>query len=138
MSDLTQQTETLQSETAHQSVNSDSVAPQPTPVQNLTQVADSAPKSMEELQAAQEELNKQIQKEQEAKKANVISQIVAIVKTYNIPLDELTNALGVKSPLHGTKAPAKYRDPVTGKTWAGRGGKPRWMGDRDPSEFLIK
>jgi DNA-binding protein H-NS len=35
---------------------------------------------------------------------------------------------GTKShALKGTKRPAKYRDPETGKTWAGVGMLPRWI-----------
>jgi DNA-binding protein H-NS len=31
------------------------------------------------------------------------------------------------SPRQRYKAPAKYRNPSTGETWAGRGKRPRWM-----------
>jgi DNA-binding protein H-NS len=31
------------------------------------------------------------------------------------------------SALRGRKVAPKYRDPVTGDTWAGRGAKPRWL-----------
>lgn len=38
------------------------------------------------------------------------------------------------------KVKAKYRDPVTGKEWTGRGRQPRWisMTGKDKSEFLIE
>ncbi|CAN7151722.1 H-NS histone family protein [Acidovorax delafieldii] len=32
---------------------------------------------------------------------------------------------------------AKYRDPVTGATWTGRGRVPRWIADRDRAQFAI-
>jgi DNA-binding protein H-NS len=32
----------------------------------------------------------------------------------------------------------KYRDPITGNTWSGRGLTPRWMAGKDKTEFLIK
>ena len=35
-------------------------------------------------------------------------------------------------------ATAKYRDPVTGQTWSGRGRQPRWMKNKDTDDFLIK
>lgn len=41
------------------------------------------------------------------------------------------------SPLLGRKVKPKYRNPRTGETWAGRGAKPRWMGNEDPGQFLI-
>lgn len=34
---------------------------------------------------------------------------------------------GVGQPRSRAKAAAKYRDPATGATWAGRGQQPRWM-----------
>lgn len=33
---------------------------------------------------------------------------------------------------------AKYRDPVSGKTWTGRGKKPTWISGRDKSQFIIQ
>jgi DNA-binding protein H-NS len=31
------------------------------------------------------------------------------------------------SAMKGRKVPAKYRDPASGETWAGRGARPRWL-----------
>lgn len=41
------------------------------------------------------------------------------------------------SKLKGRKLEPKYRDPETGKTWAGRGRKPSWMGDKDKEAYKI-
>ncbi len=38
----------------------------------------------------------------------------------------------------GVKAPAKYRDPVTGATWSGRGKPPNWIANKDREAFEIK
>jgi DNA-binding protein H-NS len=38
-----------------------------------------------------------------------------------------THRKGRKSSLKGRKAEAKYRDPESGLTWAGRGATPRWL-----------
>ena len=50
-------------------------------------------------------------------------------------------ARGLGSTLKGKKVPPKYRGP-SGETWAGRGGKPRWLvaaikGGRKLDDFLI-
>ena len=42
----------------------------------------------------------------------------------------------------GDTAPAKpadpkYRDPVTGKTWSGKGKRPKWFDARRTEDFLI-
>jgi DNA-binding protein H-NS len=49
---------------------------------------------------------------------------------------------GAVSVLKGRRVAAKYRDPATGDTWAGRGAKPRWLvaklkEGRKLPEFLI-
>ena len=36
------------------------------------------------------------------------------------------------------KVEAKYRDPLTGKEWSGRGISPLWIRDQDKSKFLIQ
>src|SRR3954471_16893703 len=59
-------------------------------------------------------------------------------------LDELDKELvsGQASSLKGTKLEPKYRDPKTGKKWAGRGRTPRWLVDeinagRKKEDFVI-
>ncbi len=37
----------------------------------------------------------------------------------------------------GNKVAAKYRDPVTGQTWTGRGKAPKWIDGQDRAKFLI-
>ena len=32
---------------------------------------------------------------------------------------------------------AKYRDPVTGQTWTGRGKAPKWIDGKDRNQFVI-
>ena len=51
-----------------------------------------------------------------------------------------TKAGGKKTS--GTKAPAKFRDPTTGKTWSGRGMTPVWLREyeeagRSREEFAV-
>ncbi len=37
-----------------------------------------------------------------------------------------------------TKAAAKYRDPLSGATWSGRGKPPKWIVGKDRAEFEIE
>jgi DNA-binding protein H-NS len=53
-----------------------------------------------------------------------------------------TNVNGHIMATRRAKAPPKYRNPLTGETWAGRGLQPRWLrkaieADRNLSDFLI-
>ncbi|MBF5007584.1 H-NS histone family protein [Diaphorobacter caeni] len=38
----------------------------------------------------------------------------------------------------GVKAAAKYRDPVSGASWSGRGKPPKWIAGKDRAEFEIQ
>lgn len=95
--------------------------------------------SVEELRRQQEEIERKIREKQEAEKKAVINQIVEVVNTYKIPLDELIEALGgMKIKRKGVKAKPKYRDPVSGAEWSGRGKEPLWIRGKDRKDFLIK
>jgi DNA-binding protein H-NS len=102
-------------------------------LQNLAEM------SIEQLKAQQAELDKRIQEKQQAQRKGVIEQIVSVVKEYDVPVEELVEALGgLKLRRKGTKAKAKYRDPATGTTWSGRGKEPSWIkGQVDRTPFEI-
>ncbi|NML87423.1 H-NS family nucleoid-associated regulatory protein [Polaromonas sp.] len=36
-----------------------------------------------------------------------------------------------------SKVAAKYRDPITGKEWSGRGLPPKWLQGKNKEQFLI-
>lgn len=95
--------------------------------------------SVEELKRHQEEVDRKIREKQEAEKKAVIEQIVGVVNTFKIPVDELVDALGgLKVKRKGVKAVQKYQDPDTGATWSGRGKEPAWIKGKDRKPFLIE
>ena len=55
----------------------------------------------------------------------VIGQIKAEIKAYNLTPKDL--GFLMPATIKGRKVPAKYRDPVSGKTWSGRGRTPLWV-----------
>ena len=86
--------------------------------------------TIEQLKTQQAEIDRKIQEKQHDEKQAVITQIVQVVHDYNIPIEELVEALGgIKLRRKGTKAKPKYRDPATGTTWSGRGKEPSWIGE---------
>lgn len=94
--------------------------------------------SVEELRKQQEEIDQKIRQKREAQKKAIIDQIVEVVHTYEIPLDELVDALGgLKVRRKGIKAVQKYSDPATGATWSGRGKEPIWIRGKDRRLFEI-
>lgn len=77
-------------------------------------------------------LEKQIAEVQREERASAIAQIRSLMQQFNLSPADFAgrgSAPGPKSAgsrAGGTVA-AKYRDPATGKTWSGRGLKPRWL-----------
>ena len=112
---------------------------------DLIQVSTSA--SYEELKDAQDRLQAQLQARLGEARAEGMAKIVAIVQEFGFTADEMNKALSGKVRAGkgkgkgtGAKAAPKYRDPVTGSTWTGRGVAPLWIRDvakEDRARFLI-
>ncbi|MEK7892970.1 H-NS histone family protein [Burkholderia contaminans] len=67
--------------------------------------------------------------------AEVIDYIVKLIALYELSIDDIAGAHSGKHPVRRRKA--RYMDPVSGKTWSGRGRRPLWMKGREPDEFLM-
>ena len=79
----------------------------------------------EELKAQADLLMKQAEEARKQENREIIADIKAIIREKGITAEQLGFApagKGSRKP-----APAKYRDPATGQTWAGRGRTPKWM-----------
>lgn len=113
---------------------------------DLIQVSTEA--SYDELREAQERLNATIEAKRADARAAGVEKIVALVKEFDLTAEELNKALtgkvktkGGKAKSTSTPAAPKYRDPVTGSTWTGRGVAPAWIKDvakEDRVQFLIE
>lgn len=86
-------------------------------------------KQIEELQQqAIEAKNKEVQ--------GALETIHKLIETYGLtPHDLFPNMK--RGMRKGTVVPPKYRDPVTGATWTGRGRAPKWLEDKKKEDFLI-
>jgi DNA-binding protein H-NS len=110
--------------------------------------------SLEALAEYKEKIEKAFFDKQVENKRQTLDQIKTLVDTGGITAQELAAHLGItfgtaestEKPARknkGQKIDPKYSDPVTGKTWTGRGMKPKWMKayleqGRDAKEFEIK
>ena len=96
--------------------------------------------TLKELRAQQAELNKQIEELVNADRKDAIEQALGLIKDYQLTQQDLFGGVSVEKT---TKAkgtvPAKYRDPISGKGWSGRGMTPNWIKNsgKELSEFLI-
>ncbi|ALD93546.1 H-NS histone family protein [Cupriavidus gilardii] len=93
-----------------------------------------------QLLAEKEKLEAQLEEARQTEVATVIAQIQQLMEDYGLTAEDLAprrRGRPRKSAARsGTPAPAKYRDPKTGKTWSGRGRAPAWLG-KNRDRFLI-
>lgn len=93
-----------------------------------------------ELKAQGEALLQQAEEARQAEIAAVVVEIREKMKEYGISLADLKS--GSKKPRPRGVVPAKYRNPVTGESWSGRGRAPRWLTEelskgRSKDAFLV-
>jgi DNA-binding protein H-NS len=93
----------------------------------------------EEIQSKIEELKAQAEQVKAEEKAQSIAMARAMIVSYGITardlgLDKVKAKVG---PKPGNKIAAKYRDPLSGATWSGRGKTPRWINGADRSQYAI-
>jgi DNA-binding protein H-NS len=78
-----------------------------------------------ELKAQAEALIKQAQEVRKQENKELIIELRAVIRENGITAEQLGFAPAGKGSRK--TAPAKYRDPITGKTWSGRGRTPLWL-----------
>jgi DNA-binding protein H-NS len=88
----------------------------------------------EALAAQQAALERQIAEQLNEQRAGAISQIKSIMAEFGVSVADLGSGKPGRAPKSTEGAPpskvaAKYRDPASGKTWSGRGLKPRWLSE---------
>ena len=106
-------------------------------------------KSYKAIEAEIEKLKKQAATVRKAELKSVISAIRKQIAQYGLTAEELgfgavANAAGGKAARRAPAVPSptigvpKYRDPVSQKTWTGRGKPPLWIvGVKNRDDFLI-
>lgn len=87
-----------------------------------------------QLLAQQEALEKQLAEAREKETRLALIDIVQKMRAYGITLNEL---MGRKAGAQEADVSAKYRDPVSGATWSGRGRAPHWIAGKDREQFLM-
>ncbi len=89
--------------------------------------------SYQEILSQIEELKRKAEEVRQQEMSGAIAEIKRLMVQFGITSDDLglsgrAGAGKVKS--RGIVAP-KYRDPISGKTWTGRGRRPGWVVDLD-------
>ena len=89
-----------------------------------------------DLLKQREELEAKIAEARNAEVASAIAQVRQLVLDYSLTERDVFGGVRTSSAKGSTVAP-KYKDPVTGATWTGRGKPPRWIADKERAQFVI-
>lgn len=93
---------------------------------------------LQDLLEQKQELEKQIEEIRARKIAEAVQQVQSIVNEFDLSPKDIFPGIRLSSQSARKPVPPKYRDPVSGKTWTGRGKPPRWIADQDRDQFLIR
>lgn len=81
-------------------------------------------------------IDEQIAELRTTQRAAAINEALVLIRQFDLTARDLfahTETTKTRKVL-----PAKYRDPVSGKTWSGKGRAPKWINGGDRSAFVIE
>lgn len=95
--------------------------------------------TLKELMAQQVALAKQIDEVRQVEHADAIAKVQALIAENGLTKSDIFGSTRGTRKVRAKigKVAAKYRDPVSGKTWTGRGKVPLWIINQDRTKFLI-
>lgn len=94
--------------------------------------------TINELLAQKAALEKQINELLRHEKTMAISNALALIEKYNLKQNDLFKKRGNSAPKDGrSSVKIKYRDPISGETWSGRGKEPSWIINQDRNQFKV-
>lgn len=88
-----------------------------------------------EIQAQIAELQAQAEKARKEELDSAITQIKALMAQHGITIKDLQGVN--KKDRKTSTVKVKYRDPVSGNEWTGRGRSPTWLKDKNKDDFAV-
>lgn len=89
--------------------------------------------SYKDLIAQRAALEAQIEAARKQEVSDVVTKIRTLVQDYGLSAEDIFTTRRASASI----GEPKFRDPVSGKTWTGRGKPPDWIKDKDRSQFAI-
>ena len=89
-----------------------------------------------DAQLAVLQAQREVLRQSELKEA--ISQARSLAAEYGLTSADVVLPSRGRSAVSRVKVAAKYRDPVSGATWTGRGKAPKWIKGQDRAQYAIK
>lgn len=94
---------------------------------------------IQDIQAQIATLQAQLEQVRQAETQGAIDKVRALVQEFNLSEKDIFGASKQKKPASKRgEVAAKYKDPVSGKTWSGRGLTPKWLAGANKADFEIK
>lgn len=96
--------------------------------------------TLQELIAQQKDIASKISALKANERSSAITKIRSIVDEFDLKPEDIFARIG-SGKLRKTstkKVEAKYRDPISGKDWSGRGLAPKWISGKNKEDYLIK
>jgi len=97
--------------------------------------------TLKELLSQIESLQSQVSEVRQREVGEAIAKVRSIIDEYQLSVaDVFPNARAGKAAAKKSsgKVAAKYRDPISGKTWSGRGLAPKWLAGKNKDDYLIQ
>lgn len=94
--------------------------------------------SLKDLLSQIETLQNQVIEVRQREVGEAIAKVRALVAEYQLTASDVFPSGKSKSSAKKTgKVAAKYRDPLSGNTWSGRGLAPKWLTGKNKEDYLI-
>jgi DNA-binding protein H-NS len=94
--------------------------------------------SLKDLLSQIETLQNQVAEVRQREVGEAIAKVRALVAEYQLTTsDVFPSGKGKSSAKKTGKVAPKYRDPVSGNTWSGRGLAPKWLAGKNKTDYLI-
>ena len=90
----------------------------------------------QKLLRQRQELDAQIAEARQSELAGAVTQARQLVQEFGLTAHDIFGGAR-QSKVKGSVVAPKYRDPATGTVWTGRGKAPKWIADKDRTQFLI-
>lgn len=92
-------------------------------------------KTYQELLAERAALDAKIDQKLEKEKSEAIARVKKDIADYRLQASDLFSR---RTSTARKPVKPKYRDPVSGAEWTGRGKTPKWIQNQDRTKFLIR
>lgn len=93
-----------------------------------------------ELIQQRDALEKQIAEARRREISQTVSKVRELISEFGLSQEDIfpsRKSFKANSSRAGGKVAPKYRNPVTGDTWTGRGKAPKWIDGKERANYLI-